>query len=209
MARTGRELAVAHGPQFPAERLVGDPDPELLEQPLAKIDDSPAYNPVDRRRRSALDDGGKRRPVRVLEPGRLSRRLAVDEARRPERVELHHPVANDLQRHPADLGRLGPCGALIDRRQSQKPSSLRAVLGPPRGGPRLLRIKVSPKRYRHGEPPAFAMLNHCVADSKSSPESWSPGLGNKVKHALINKVRPLGHTATAITRPSGYGVRKG
>jgi len=36
MERTSRELAIAHGPQFPAERLLGDRDPELLEQPLAK-----------------------------------------------------------------------------------------------------------------------------------------------------------------------------
>ena len=80
MARTSRELAIAHGPQFPAERLLGDRDPEFLEQPLAKIDDPPAHDPMDRRNRPALNDGGKRRPVRAIEPGRLARRFAVDEA---------------------------------------------------------------------------------------------------------------------------------
>jgi hypothetical protein len=29
MARAGREFAVAHGAQFPAERLLGDRDPDL------------------------------------------------------------------------------------------------------------------------------------------------------------------------------------
>ena len=71
MARAGREFAIAHGAQFPAERLLGDRDPELLVQPLAKIDDPPAHDAMDRWRRPTLDDRGKRRPVRVIEPGRL------------------------------------------------------------------------------------------------------------------------------------------
>jgi len=41
---------------------------------------------MDRKRRPALDDGGKRRTVRVIEPGRLARRHAVDETVRLERI---------------------------------------------------------------------------------------------------------------------------
>ena len=41
MARTRRELAITHGAQFPAQRLLGHDDPELLEDPLAEIDDPP------------------------------------------------------------------------------------------------------------------------------------------------------------------------
>jgi len=95
----------------------------------------------------------------------------------PPEFELQHPVANDLQRHAADLGRLRPRGAVIDRRQRQKPSSLRAVLGPLRRRSRRLRVKISPKRDGHGEPPSFAMLNHCAADLESTPESRSPRPG--------------------------------
>jgi hypothetical protein len=99
MARAGREFAVAHGARFPAERLLGDRDPELLVQPLTKIDDPPAHDAVDRWRRPALDRRSQGGPVRVIEPGRLARRLAVDETIRPVRVELQHPVADDLKRH--------------------------------------------------------------------------------------------------------------
>ena len=35
MARPCRELAIAHGAQLPAERLLGDRDAELLEDPFA------------------------------------------------------------------------------------------------------------------------------------------------------------------------------
>jgi DDE superfamily endonuclease len=47
----GREAAISHCPQLAAERLGGDRDAELLEDPLAKIDQPPAHNAVDRRQR--------------------------------------------------------------------------------------------------------------------------------------------------------------
>ena len=59
MARTRRELAVTHGAQFPAQRLLGHDDPELLEDPLAEIDDPPSDDAVNRRDRAALDDRGE------------------------------------------------------------------------------------------------------------------------------------------------------
>jgi hypothetical protein len=34
MALSGGEFAVAHGPELPAERLLGDRDAEFLEDPL-------------------------------------------------------------------------------------------------------------------------------------------------------------------------------
>src|SRR6476469_8817816 len=74
-------------------------------------------------------------------------------------VELHHPIANDLERHPADLRRLGPARAVVNRRQCQKPPGLRPILRPPRGGPHHPRIKSSPKWNGPGEPPALATLN--------------------------------------------------
>ena len=63
MAGAGRELAVAHGAQFPAHRLLGDPHPELLPDPLAEIDETPAHDPVDGGCRPGLDQLGQRLAV--------------------------------------------------------------------------------------------------------------------------------------------------
>ena len=41
MTRPSREFAVAHGAQLSAERLLGDDDAELLEDPLRQIDQPP------------------------------------------------------------------------------------------------------------------------------------------------------------------------
>src|ERR1700722_7097791 len=84
-------------------------------------------------------------------------------------VELHHPITNDLERHPADLRRLRPARAFVNRGQRQKPPGLRPILRPPRGGPHHPRIKISPNWNWHGEPPALATLNQTHADSGSSP----------------------------------------
>jgi len=80
MAGTGRELAITHGAQFAAQRLLGDDDAKLLEDPLAEVHDPPAHDPMDRRDRAALDDRGERGPVRAIQPGSLSGRLAIDQA---------------------------------------------------------------------------------------------------------------------------------
>jgi hypothetical protein len=44
MARPRRELAKTHVPQFPAERLLGDLEAKLLEQPPRQIDQPPAHD---------------------------------------------------------------------------------------------------------------------------------------------------------------------
>ena len=51
MARPCEELAIAHGAQLPAERLLGDRDAELLEDPLCQIDQPPKHHAVDCRNR--------------------------------------------------------------------------------------------------------------------------------------------------------------
>jgi hypothetical protein len=43
----------------------------------------------------------------IGEPGGLAGRLAINETFRALSVELEHPVAHDLQGHPADPRRLG------------------------------------------------------------------------------------------------------
>jgi hypothetical protein len=70
VARTGGKLAIAHGPKFPAQGLLGDGDLELLVQPLAEIDDPPTDDAVDRRRWPAFDHRSQGRPACAVEPGR-------------------------------------------------------------------------------------------------------------------------------------------
>jgi hypothetical protein len=111
----------------------------------------------------------------------LTWRLAIDQTIRPKSIEPHHPVPNDLQRHAANLGRLGPGRSIVNGRQRQKPSSLRAILRSFGSGLYQTGIKISPKRDRHGEPPSFAMLNQTDADSAiPRPESHLPGFGIKL-----------------------------
>ncbi len=132
MARTGRQLAIIQGAQFAAHRLLGHDDPKFLPNPLAKIDDPPSHDAMRRRDRTALDDRRQGGALFVVQARRRSRRLAIDQALGAVRIELQHPVADDLQRHPADLRRLGPRRAFVDRRQRQQPPSLRPVLRTPR-----------------------------------------------------------------------------
>src|SRR6202020_1789308 len=114
---------------------------------------------------AALEYRGERGAVRAVQTRRLSRRLAINQPFRPMGVELHHPIANDLERHPADLRRLGPARAVVKLRPRQKPPGLRPILRPPRGSPHHPRIKISPKWNGHGEPPALATLNQPRRDS--------------------------------------------
>ena len=128
MARPRRELAVAHFAQLAAHRLLGDADAKLLEHPLAKIDDPPTHDAMDRRRRTFLDHARERGAMLVLEPRRLAGSLAVDEAVGAVGVETQHPIADDLEPDPADLRRLASRRAVVDRRQSEQSARLRPVL---------------------------------------------------------------------------------
>ncbi len=177
VARAGREFAVAHGAQLPAERLLGDRDAELLEDPLREVDQPPAHHAVDRRDRAALDHLRNSLTLGVIELGWLAWRLAVQETSRPPRVEPQHPVPNDLETDTADLRDFCPRRALVDRGKCQQSPSLRAIL-------RLLRqpaqprcVEISSKRYRHDEPPAFATLNQTRRNLGIAEESRLQGLG--------------------------------
>ena len=87
MTRTGRQLAIAHGAQLPAERLLGDRDAELLVDPLREIDQPPAHDAMDRRDRAAFDDPGDRLALGGIELGGLPRRLHIEQTVGPVRVE--------------------------------------------------------------------------------------------------------------------------
>src|SRR4051812_4453086 len=171
MARTGRELAIVHGPQLTRQRLLGDRDAELLPDPLDEVDQTPAHHTVDGRNGPLLDDGLQGRAMRIGELGGLAGRLAVDQARGPMGVELHHPVPHDLHRDPADPGRLRAACPLIDRGQRQQAPRLWAILGLTSDRAPRMGIKVCPERNRHGEPPSFAVLKSAPPQTRQTQTS--------------------------------------
>ncbi len=87
VTRPGREFAVAHGAQFPAERLLGDGDTELFKDPLREIDQPPAHHAVNRRDRATLDHSGDRLALAIIELAGLAWRLAVQQTVGAPRVK--------------------------------------------------------------------------------------------------------------------------
>jgi hypothetical protein len=67
VTRTRRKLAVAHRPQLAAERLLRDGDRELVQHPLAKIDDPPANHAVHGWDWTVFDHLCERGAMHVLE----------------------------------------------------------------------------------------------------------------------------------------------
>src|ERR1700680_1373226 len=161
MPGPGRELAIAHGAQLPAQCLLGNADAELLEDPLRQIDQPPAHHAVDRRDRTALDHPCDDLALGIVELRWLARRFAVKQAVRASRIEPEHPIPDDLEPDIAELRSLTARRTVIDRRHSQKPSGLRAVLGPLRKPAERCCVEIPTQGYRnrHGEPPWFATLN--------------------------------------------------
>jgi hypothetical protein len=95
-------------PAIPAQSLRGERD-NSSKIHWAQIDEPPAHHAVDRPERVFVDHLYERRPVRVFQFRRLARRILINEAAGAAGVELRHPIPHDLQRRPADLGRLGAC----------------------------------------------------------------------------------------------------
>ena len=190
-----------------AHRLGGDDDAVFLEDPVAEVDDPPAYDAMHGR------GSGRPRPSRAsaarCSPSSAAasapRGLPAISSIRPMGVELHHPIANDLERHPADLRRSrSDLRPVVNRRQRQKSLGLRPILRPLRGGPHHPRIKISPKWNGHGGTSALATLNQTHADP-----------GNFSEFALTELVRdPIWTTSqltvpvvnrNRLTKPSGLG----
>jgi len=112
-----RQLAIVHGPQFPAHRLGRNDDMVFLEHPLAEVDKPPAHDAMNGRDRAILHHASQRRAVLRHQPRRLPRRLAGDEPGGTLGVEFENPVPDDLKRHAADLGRFRPRRPVVNRRQ--------------------------------------------------------------------------------------------
>src|SRR5262249_26873893 len=143
------------------------------------MDQPPAHHAMHRRDRATFDHAGDGLPLSVVELGRLSCRLAIQETVRTAGVEAQHPVPDDLKSDTADLGRLGARRTVIDRRKRQKPSGLRAIFASPGQTPQLRPINILAKWYRsrHDEPPRFAVLNLTRPHWGSAQESWIWGPG--------------------------------
>jgi hypothetical protein len=132
MAGPRRQLPVIHGPKFTAHRLLGNHDAELLQDPSTQIDEPPPNDLIDGRDRPPLNDRHQRRPLRIVQSRWLARSLTVDEPVWTSCIEPQHPIADDLQRHATDLGRLSARRAVVDGRQGQKAARLSGILGLPR-----------------------------------------------------------------------------
>lgn len=155
MAWPGAQLAIPQSAQLTTQRLPGDADLKLFPQPLAEIDQAPAHHTVDSRDRTTLDDGHQRLPMRVGQPWRRSRSLAVDQAIRSLGIEPQHPVSNDLQPDIADMRRLAATATVVGRRQGKQSPGLLRILRPSRQSSQIGTREVRPKRYRccHGGHP--------------------------------------------------------
>src|SRR5271156_2472406 len=114
-----RQSPEAHGPQFPAERLLTDRDVELLMEPLHQIDEPPADHAMYRRHRATLDDLRQLSAPLVGEDRDLARRLAVYKARRTLGIEPQNPIAKRLKPDTTDLGGMASRSSVIDLRKRQ------------------------------------------------------------------------------------------
>jgi hypothetical protein len=137
--------------------------------------------------RSALDHPRDGLALGIVELRGLARRFAVKQAVRASRVEPQHPIADDLKSDTAELRRFAARPTVIDDRQSQKPSSLWAVLCPLRKPAELCSVKIPTQGYRnrHGEPPSFATLNQTRAVLGIPDESQFQGIGISQRNRLI------------------------
>src|SRR5262249_46661114 len=93
--------------QLPAGSRFGDFVADSFHVPLRQTDRPPAPPAMHRGDRATLDHAGDGLPLSVVELGRLSCRLAIQETVRTAGVEAQHPVPDDLKSDTADLGRLG------------------------------------------------------------------------------------------------------
>ena len=101
MARTSRELPVAHRLQNLAQRLLGNRDAVILGQDLSQIDQPPAYHPMRCRYRPLLDESTQHLALLGVQARVRTRGLAADQSVRAVRVEGEHPVPHCLQSDPA------------------------------------------------------------------------------------------------------------
>jgi hypothetical protein len=140
-----RELAIAHGPQFPAQGLFGDGDAEFLVEPLRQIDQPPAHHAMGGRDWAAIDHLRNGLALNIIELRWLARRLAVKQAGRAPCIKPEHPIPDDLKPDPAVAASV----CVAPHRSPQVPEA-----AAPAG--RLLSSSPSPAAAPHQNPPATA-----------------------------------------------------
>jgi hypothetical protein len=155
---------------------------------------------MDSRCRPAFNDRRQRPAMCVIKQRRLTGSLAVDQALRAASVELYHAVADNLQRHAANLGRRCPAGVVIDRSQSEEPVDLSRILALACRQANARGVKIKSQAGGHGEDPPSAILeSHKTASRESPRESQSPRLGRSV---------PIAPSGSAPgMQPSGWNTR--
>src|SRR6188472_3221656 len=132
---------------------------------------------MHRRYLPALDRRCQRRPMSLVQTRRLTRRLAVDQSIRAIRVELQHPVPDDLSRHPTNFRRLGTRSPVIDCCERQQSAHLVGVLALARRYTDTRRVIVRAHWDWHGETPRSPALNQTRPASGKPRESGSVRLG--------------------------------
>ena len=150
MARAGRELAIAQSPHLPAHRLLGDGYVERVKDPLHQVDQTPAHHAVDGRDRPVLHDLLQGPALGLIEPGRLTGCLAVDQPLWPVAIEAQDPVAHGLQSDIGDAGRIRARSALVDHGQGQQTSALMRIVGGLGEAAQRCGIEIGAKADRRG-----------------------------------------------------------
>src|SRR5207253_8599169 len=89
----------------------------------------------------------------------------------------------------------------LDGGQGQKTARLRRILRTPGNGAQARRIKITPQRDRHGEPPSFAALESDSRRSgnlEASVRSRGTGVGRRRDRDLIEG---------GLSEPTGWRAR--
>jgi hypothetical protein len=166
MAWPRRKLTKAQVPQLAAQRLLGDRDPKLFEDPLRQIDEAPTHDAMDGWDRPILHGLPQRLALAIVENAGGARCLAVQKTIRTVGVKPDNPVAHDLQSDAAGPRRVRARAAVINTGQRQKTPGLTGIARLPRQEPQSRTIKIIPQqnRSRHGKPPGV-----CHVESDRSP----------------------------------------
>ena len=136
------QLAIAHGPDFTAQRLLAHRNAKLFPKPLRQIAQTPANNTVEIGYRPTLDGLRQGRTLLIIQPRLLAGSFAIDQALRTAFIEPHDPVPNDLERHIAKAGGIGTRASIKNRRECQQTSCLGCVLRLPRQSPQTFSTKI-------------------------------------------------------------------
>jgi hypothetical protein len=109
---------------------------------LRQIDQPQAHHAMDSGDWAALDHPRNGLAMGIIELRGLARRFAVQQAVRPPGIEPQHPISNDLKPDAAHPCCLGAWRSIINCRQRQQSSCLRAILGLLGKAAQLLRRKI-------------------------------------------------------------------